>query len=46
MLENKDKIVLDQVRTIDKKRIIEIQGKISSDKIKKVKATLKELFVD
>ena len=39
-------IVLDQVRTIDKQRIVKILGKLSKPEIKKVKAVLKETFID
>lgn len=39
-------VVLDQIRTIDKRRIIKILGELSSKEIQKVKAVLKETFVD
>jgi len=39
-------IVLDQVRTIDKQRIIKELGKLSRPEIKKVKEVLKETYVD
>lgn len=39
-------VVLDQIRTIDKKRIISLLGKISDEEIIKVKQTLKETFID
>ena len=39
-------IVLDQVRTIDKQRILKDLGKLSKPEIKEVKAILKETFVD
>lgn len=39
-------IVLDQIRTIDKKRILRDLGKLSKPEIKEVKAILKETFVD
>jgi mRNA interferase MazF len=39
-------IVLDQIRTIDKKRIVKILGTLSEKEIIKVKAVLKETFVD
>jgi mRNA interferase MazF len=39
-------IVLDQIRTIDKQRILKDLGKLSTTEIKKVKAVLKETFVD
>jgi mRNA interferase MazF len=39
-------IVLDQIRTIDKQRILKDLGKLSKPEIKVVKAILKETFVD
>ncbi|HEX2968360.1 MAG TPA: type II toxin-antitoxin system PemK/MazF family toxin [Bacteroidales bacterium] len=39
-------IVLDQVRTIDKQRIIKDLGKLSKPEIKEVKSVIKETFVD
>ena len=39
-------IVLDQIRTIDKKCILKDLGKLSKPEIKEVKAILKETFVD
>ncbi len=39
-------IALDQIRTIDKRRIIKELGKLSRPEIKEVKAILKETFVD
>lgn len=39
-------IVLDQIRTIDKQRIIKDFGNISNNEIKGVKLVLKEIFVD
>ena len=39
-------IVLDQVRTIDKLRIVKQIGQLSGPSIKEVKAILKEMFVD
>ena len=39
-------IVLDQVRTIDKQRIIKTLGKLSRPEMKEVKAILKETYVD
>jgi mRNA interferase MazF len=39
-------IVLDQVRTIDRQRIIKILGDLTEKEILKVKAVLKEIFVD
>lgn len=39
-------IVLDQVRTIDRQRMIRTLGKLSKPEIKEVKAVLKETYVD
>jgi len=39
-------IVLDQIRTINKQRIIKELGKLSRPEIKEVKEILKETFVD
>jgi mRNA interferase MazF len=39
-------IVLDQIRTIDKLRIIKNLGRLSKPEIKEVKSILKETFVD
>ena len=39
-------IVLDQIRTIDKQRILKDLGKLLRPEIKEVKAILKETFVD
>jgi mRNA interferase MazF len=39
-------IVLDQIRTIDKQRIIKDLGRLSKPEIKEVKYILKETFVD
>jgi len=39
-------IVLDQIRTIDKQRIINVFGPISKTEIKEVKAILKEAYID
>jgi len=38
--------VIEQIRTIDRKRILRISGKINSREIEEVKAILKETFVD
>jgi mRNA interferase MazF len=38
--------VIDQIRTIDKQRIIKVLGRMTKPKIKKVKLVLKETFVD
>ena len=39
-------IILDQIRTIDKQRIIKDLGRLSKPEIKEVKSILKETFVD
>lgn len=39
-------IVLDQIRTVDRQRITKILGKLSEKETAKVKAVLKEIFVD
>jgi len=42
----KGMIAIDQIRTIDKSRIIKIFGKLTKTEIKKCKEVLKETFVD
>jgi mRNA interferase MazF len=39
-------IAIDQIRTIDKTRIIKLLGKLSSFEIKNVKSVIKEIYVD
>ena len=39
-------IVLDQIRTIDKQRIIKELGKLSKSEIKELKAIMKETYID
>ncbi len=39
-------IAIDQIRTIDKQRVIKTLGSISKSEIKELKATLKETFID
>lgn len=39
-------IVFDQIRTIDKQRILKDLGKLSKPEVKEVKAVMKEIFVD
>ena len=39
-------IVIDQIRTIDKNRIIKTLGKLSEKEFKEVKSVIKETFVD
>ncbi len=41
-----DRIVVDQIRTIDKQHIIKISGRLSKPEIKELKAVIKETFVD
>ena len=45
---NKQKgwLVIDQIRTIDGNRIIKIQGTLNAMEIEKVKAIIRETFVD
>ena len=44
---NKDGwIVIDQIRTIDKQRIIKVFDKLSEKEIEKIKLVIKETFVD
>ena len=39
-------VVIDQIRTIDKQRIIRVLGSLSPKEIKEVKSVIKEAFVD
>ncbi|HLN72527.1 MAG: type II toxin-antitoxin system PemK/MazF family toxin [Methylococcaceae bacterium] len=39
-------IVLDQIRTVDKQRILSGLGRLSNPEIKELKAIIKETFVD
>ena len=39
-------IVLDQIRTIDKQRIIKTLGRLSKPEIKELKSILKETYID
>lgn len=39
-------LIIDQIRTIDKSRIIKILGALSNKEIKLTKAVIKETFVD
>ena len=39
-------IVLDQIRTVDRQRIIKILGNLTEKEFKKVKEVLRETFVD
>jgi len=42
----KGMIAIDQIRTIDKSRIIKVLGKLSKTEIKNCKEVMKETFVD
>ena len=39
-------IVIDQVRTIDKRRIVKVLGRLSQPEIKEVKSVIRETYVD
>jgi len=39
-------IVIDQIRTIDKQRIIKVLGRLSQVEIKEIKSIMKETFID
>ena len=39
-------IVLDQIRTVDKRRLIKWMGKIESNTIREIKNVIKEMLVD
>ena len=39
-------IVIDQIRTVDRQRIIKVLGTIDNQEIQKTKAVIKETFVD
>lgn len=39
-------IVIDQIRAIDKKRLVKVLGKLKEPEIRKVKEVIKETFVD
>ncbi len=40
------RVVIDQIRTVDKQRIIKVLGKMKNSEIKGVKLVIKETFVD
>ena len=44
--EKKGMIAIDQIRTVDKKRIIKLLGKLNKTEIKTTKGVIKETFVD
>ena len=39
-------IVLDQIRTVDRRRLIRKLGRVTNDTIAEIKATIKEMLVD
>lgn len=39
-------VMLDQVRAIDRQRVIKVLGTLSTDECRKVRRVIKELFVD
>lgn len=39
-------IVMDQIRTIDKQRIVRTLGRLSNREVKEVKTVMKEAFID
>ena len=39
-------VALDQVRTIDRRRIIQVLGRLSKPEIKEIRAILKEIYID
>jgi mRNA interferase MazF len=39
-------VVIDQIRTIDKKRVLKLLGKLSDKEIIKIKEIIRETFVD
>ncbi|WP_420148760.1 type II toxin-antitoxin system PemK/MazF family toxin [Spirosoma sp.] len=39
-------VMIDQVRTIDRLRIVKVLGRLSGDEIDKIKQVIKELLVD
>ncbi len=39
-------VAIDQIRTIDKQRIIKVLGSLSISEINEVKSVIKETFVD
>ena len=44
--DKKGMIAIDQIRTVDKKRIIKLLGKLNKIEIKMTKEVIKETFVD
>ena len=45
-IDEKSFVVLDQIKTVDKKRVIKNLGNISSKNIVKIKKIMKEMLVD
>jgi mRNA interferase MazF len=46
-INNKDaRIAIDQIRTIDKKRIIDVIGDLKTKEVREVKSIIKRTFVD
>jgi mRNA interferase MazF len=39
-------VVIDQIRTVDKQRIIKILGRLTAKEIEKIKLTIRETFID
>ena len=39
-------IVIDQIRTIDRQRVLKILGRLSKPEVKEVKSVIRETFVD
>jgi mRNA interferase MazF len=39
-------VVIDQIRTIDRVRIVKVLGNLSDKEVRKVKTTIKETYVD
>jgi mRNA interferase MazF len=44
--KTKGYVMIDQIRTVDKRRISKIFGELSEKEIQKVKSVIKETFVD
>ncbi len=39
-------VIIDQIRTIDKKRVIKLFGKLTGKEVKQIKQVIRETFVD
>jgi mRNA interferase MazF len=39
-------VALDQIRTVDRRRIVKGLGKLSKPEVKEIRATLKEIYID